>query len=103
MTKPPPSKWPDYLFTLGVRAFFGSLFGPIAVMLLLFGTHRSPTLWMRKDVLIVFLIACAAGIIGGALWGILTVPDWQTPWYKSEYQIEREAREAQKSADSEEK
>ena len=73
------SKWPDFLFAIGVRFLCGGVLGAVAGLLLGYRfvlrrfAHDDPgsvALWL------------GAWAIGGALVAIFRIPHWQTPWYK---------------------
>jgi hypothetical protein len=73
------SKWPDFLFTITVRFVCGVVFGGLACFLFTWRgilrafSHDSthwPLIWVG-------LCGLAGGIVA-----VLTVPWWQTPWYR---------------------
>ncbi len=73
------SKWPDFLFTLAVRFLCGVVLGGLACTLFSWrGILRAfshdnaygPLVWLGL-----------CGLAGGLV-AVLTVPRWQTPWYK---------------------
>lgn len=82
-------KWPDFLFTLVVRATCGVVMGLFVGFLLCAPVGRKGA----KRPLVVWLFGDAAnpnkpyywfggfGLIGAAV-AMLTTPKWQTPWYK---------------------
>jgi hypothetical protein len=74
-----PNPWPDFLFTIAVRFFFGVLVGGVVCLLfswrgVLWAFSRNHTHWP-----IVWLALCA---LAGGFVAIFTIPRWQTPWYK---------------------
>lgn len=76
---PPKSKWPDFLFAVGVRLVCGVILG--GGMGLYFG-WRTILKWEageRTSWIVWWLIAWA---VGGGIVCACTVPHWKTPWYK---------------------
>jgi hypothetical protein len=74
-----PNPWPDFLFTIAVRFFFGILVGGVLCLLfswrgVLWAFSRNHTYWP-----ILWLALCA---LAGGIVAIFTIPRWQTPWYK---------------------
>jgi hypothetical protein len=73
------SKWPDFLFTITVRFVFGILLGGLACLFFSWrgdlrafshdNTH-APLIWLGLW-----------GLVGGIV-AVVTVPRWQTPWYR---------------------
>jgi hypothetical protein len=85
-------KWSDYLSTAIVRAISGSIIGAlVSVPLIFFGRARhvphgqrvSPLLDMiQNGHYLALILWFGAWAVGGALVAVLTIPRWQTPWYK---------------------
>jgi H+/Cl- antiporter ClcA len=73
------SKWPDFLFTIGVRFVCGIVLGCLACFLFFWkGILRS---FSHDNELGPLIIMIVCGLVGGVV-AIFTVPHWQTPWYK---------------------
>jgi hypothetical protein len=114
LMKPPKSKWPDYFITIAIRLFFGALFGAIVAIAALFTGmfliggrrrhHAEPAVdiinhWSEHKPTLAIVIWIAIGALIGAITAVWTIPDWQTPWFKSEFDDEFERREAQKKTE----
>jgi hypothetical protein len=73
------SKWPDFLFTLGVRFVCGVLLGGLVCFLLTWkGILRA---FSHDHVYSPFIWLGVCGLIGGIAMAF-TIPRWQTPWYQ---------------------
>lgn len=73
------SKWPDFLFTITVRFICGIVLGGLACLLL---TWKGILRASSHDLVhwpLIWLGLC--GLVGGIV-AVLTVPRWQTPWYR---------------------
>ena len=77
------SRWPDYLFSVAVRLVFGGIFGAVGGLLLLVtGRHPAVVHLGGRNALMVIAAAFVLGALFGAIGAVLTIPYWQTPWYK---------------------
>lgn len=74
------SKWPDYLFTVAVRFVFGGIFGALAALLIGYKLILRSEARNNLLVIVVWFIVWA---LAGSIIAVLTIPKWQTPWYKS--------------------
>lgn len=86
-------KWSDYLVTAFVRFICGAIIGVVAGVVLAFlgsslrrhrvGKAHSPLvdLIQKGDYRTLFMWFGAAALVG-ALIAVITIPRWQTPWYK---------------------
>jgi len=73
------NKWPDFLFTLTVRFVCGSVLGAGASLLIGWrGILRS----FSHNHIQVGIIWLGLGALVGGIVAVLTIPRWQTPWYK---------------------
>ena len=82
------AKWADFLFTLAVRFVCGAAMGAVASLLicvpLRHGGRHSLLLWVVGDENHPHRFAYWVGIwslLGGVI-AMITIPPWQTPWYK---------------------
>jgi hypothetical protein len=73
------SKWPDFLFTITVRFVFGILLGGLACFLFSWRGVLRAFSHDNTHVPLIWLGLC--GLVGGFV-AVLTVPRWQTPWYR---------------------
>ncbi|MDB6022140.1 MAG: hypothetical protein JWQ04_1997 [Pedosphaera sp.] len=77
------NRWPDYLFSVGVRLVFGGIFGAVGGLLLLVsGRHPMVVHLGGRNALMLIAAAFVLGAVIGSIGAVLTIPDWQTPWYK---------------------
>jgi hypothetical protein len=83
------SKWPDFLFTLGVRFVCGAVLGVLASILICApmghqAARRPLLLWVFGDEAHphrpLYWISTWS-FLGGII-AALTIPKWQTPWYR---------------------
>jgi hypothetical protein len=85
-------KWPDFLFTLGIRFFCGAVLGVLASFLIFLicvpRGHRAArpplVLWVFNDEAHAhrpYYWFGAWSLLGGIV-AAFTIPRWQTPWYK---------------------
>jgi len=85
-------KWSDYLSTAIMRAVFGAIIGiVISVPLIFFGGSMGRHYGGKRSLLVgwiqdgnyrALLFWFGAWGIGGAIIAVVTIPRWQTPWYK---------------------
>jgi DMSO reductase anchor subunit len=76
------SKWPDYLFSVAVRFVFGGIFGAVGGLLFLVsGRHPMALHLGGHNALMLIVAAFVLGALIGSIGAVLTIPDWQTPWY----------------------
>jgi hypothetical protein len=85
-------KWSDYLSTVIIRAISGTVIGlGVSVPVLFFGGSprfhfgraRSPLVdWIQDRNYRALAIWFGAWTLGGALIAVVTIPRWQTPWYR---------------------
>lgn len=73
------NKWPDFLFTVAVRFLCGIVLGCLACFL--FGFRGLLRAFSHNDILAPLVLLGLCGLAGGII-AVLTVPRWQTPWYK---------------------
>jgi hypothetical protein len=73
------SKWPDFLFTVVVRFFGGTVLGCLA--LFFFNWKGVLQAFSRNDTHGPLILLVLCGLVGGII-AVFTVPHWQTPWYK---------------------
>ena len=88
--KAPKNKWPEFLFTLAVRLFFGTLFG-LGAGFIFWGLgnialpHATIALinhWGESKAHIVIATWFVHWAIGGAILATSTIPGREMPWYK---------------------
>ena len=87
-----PIKWSDYLSTVIIRAISGFVIGLIVSVPVIFfggsprfhfGRARSPLVdWIQDKNYWALAIWFAAWAVGGAVIAVVTIPRWQTPWYR---------------------
>jgi hypothetical protein len=81
------SKWPDFIFTIAVRFVCGVVLGCLVCVLLLWkGILRSFSRNHTHEPLVIMVIC---GLVGGMI-AVLTVPQWQRPWYKGIRSLDEE-------------
>jgi hypothetical protein len=84
------AKWTDFLFTLFVRFVVGVILGILASLLVCVpaghGGKHALLAWVMGDAGHPhrFWYWILAWSIGGGIIAMLTIPYWQTPWYKYE-------------------
>ena len=73
------NSWPDFIFTIVVRLFFGIVLGGLACFVFMWRGILNAFAHNNTRVPLVVISVC--GILGGLI-AVFTVPRWQTPWYK---------------------
>src|SRR5690242_8361909 len=74
-----PCKWADFLVTIAVRFIGGIVLGFLACPLF---SWRGILRALSHDSVRVPLIWLALCGLAGGIIAVLTLPHWQTPWYK---------------------
>ena len=73
------SRWADFLFTVVVRFICGVALGCLALMF--FNWKGVLRAFAHDDTRGPLVLLVVAGLVGGIV-AVVTVPHWQTPWYK---------------------
>ena len=79
------SRWPDFLFAVGVRFLSGGFLGALAGLLL---GYRFVLRRFAHDDLRSVALWLGAWAICGALVAVFRIPHWQTPWYRGSGRID---------------